>query len=785
MGKRALLLTIALIIINPVIPAGAYDQANSMVKIKGAYGMSVGITTEDFWWKQANADYQEKNWRYLFGQDRINTYDPRVFDRYQLEIETDTGTPWNAYTEIMLDPWSFVGVGKETVFATDNDFVNVKYKYWEATGKTINESYRTYFGDSIGYPELKVIKNKVTEHIGTPALWPARVFDFSRNRSVEIDYLFRGVRKLWVEYNEEPVYFKAFAMADQAEALTSDDPMKLSNNHVYWAPSPWLFYFDPGINLLIAQEQARWKWDLTWYAEDSNRHYLTFLRGFTVGYKKPDAVDINITVASPMNLWDYYEDVTSIPMAGRIKFYPAEGLEVGAVATVKYGIHKKKIKGRNEVIGFDLSYDLWDKTTLFGEIAGSRTHISEPNRDNRKGWGEDLRKWGEAGKAGVKSEAAFAGNNTLDWDFSFAAMTEEFDPGLADYKDTRVDRDWGRHIWFDPLSDEDKAIRIGDSIDINRYVFGANARANLLNNLLDFRFNFRNARTWDDNKFVENILRAEATFNPFKNIQLKGLALYRAYPNTTGNFDSFLRDRYTDGFLRNFNIEDGDNADLMTFSGGAKVDLLDGKISVYGIYEATNDPQDFPRSALSNVAYNTLLAANSTLAGDHGITVNRLITQAYNQNLFDLPPYDFYNIWKGVIAVRPLDNVMLKYTHVTNGNRNYAALFDNNHNHDAFEIAYTPVKNVSLRGGYSISRIINLRRAIDTAGADRQFTAHHNLYARLNWNLNESQKLTLQYGEAWIQDDDLTGVFGTRWPSTRTSVLDTRHIFRAFFQGEF
>ena len=627
-------------------------------------------------------------------------------------------------------------------------------------------------------------RDKVTYHRGTPALWPGRTFDFSLDRSVEIDYLYRPVRKLWLEYNEDPVYFKIFPIADQAEALTSDDPLGLSNNHVYWAPSPWLFNFYPGMELKDAIDEAKWKWDLAWYAEDSNRQFLTFLRGFTLGYREEGVSDLKITVASPMALWDYYEEVDSIPMAGRIKFFPSERMQVGGTATVKYGIDKKEIRGRNEVLGFDINYDLWDKTNIFAEIAASRTHISQRNKDNRKGWGEDLRKWGEAGKAGIKSDMLFGENNRLKWDFTFSAMTEDFDPGLADYRDTRVDRDWGRHIWFDPLPGQDMAIRIGDSIDVNRFVFGLNANADILDNLFNLYFTFRNAHTWKDEKFVENILRLEGTCNPFKDLQLKALALHRAYPRTVGNCDPLIRDRYTDEFYRNFQVADGEKVELMTFSGGAKVDLIDNKVSIYGIFETTNDPQDFPRSVLSNVAYNTLFDTNSTLEEDYGVTLNKLIPQVYNQNIFDLPPYDFYNIWKAVVSVKPVDNFLLKYTHVTNGNPNYAPLFDNNHNHDSIELTFVPVNKLSITGGYSISRIIDLRRAIDTDGEDKNFNAHHNLYAQLDWDIKKDQRLTLQLGEAWIHEED-PGMFGTRWPSTRVSVLDTRKIFRLFFQGKF
>lgn len=766
--RFTLILTLYLSI--AALPAYCSDKENSMVKMSGSYGMSFGIAPDEFVWKRANGDYQEKNWRYIDNDLDVNTYDPRIFDRYQLEIKTDTRTPWNAYTEIKIDPWSFVGVGRETIFSSANDSVTVEYKYWEATGKVINENYRTHDGNSVGYDEMKVKGNKVDYQRASPSLWSAPAFDFSKNNSAEIEYLFRPVRKLWVEYQEEPVYLKVFPIADQAEALSSDDPLRLSNNHVYWAPSPWLFSFDPGMALTTAQQEAKWNWDLVWFAEDSNRQFLTFLRGLTFAYEHGDMASFRMTAATPMSLWDYYQEGTSFPMAFRTKITPSDKLQVGSTYTLKLGVHKHDIRGINQALGFDVDYNLWDLAELFGEYAASYNYLRHPDDSKQINLGQ-------AYKTGIKSSFDLRGGNRFNWDVSLALMSKDFRPGLADYKDTRVDRDWGRHIWFDPITPEDQGIRIGDSIDINRYVIGMNARSILFNNLVDFYFNFRNAHNSYDDKFIENIIRLEAVLNPMADVQLKGLALHRRYPDSIGDYDQFLRDRYTDELLRNYRVDDGYEVELVTLSGGAKVDFFDKRLSVYGIYEATNDPQDFPRSALNSIAFNTVVIEDN-------IRFNRLITQVYDQDFFDLPPYGFYNIWKGVVMVRPLDNFSVRYTHVTNGNRNYAALIDDNHNHDAIEVGYAPVKNITTQFGYSVSRIINLNRAIDANSRAKDFEQHHNIYAQLNWDFKKDHRLTVQFGEAWLQQQP-GSLFGPKWISTSPAVLDTVEIVRIFYQGKF
>jgi len=767
-----------LFLLCPAIPAYGYDQTTAPVKISGTYGASAAIDTQNFLWKDANGDYQEKNWRYISDDFDVNTYDKRIFDRYQLEIETDTGTPFDAFAEIKIDPWTFVGVGEETVFDRRGDFATIKYKYWSNTGKTINETYRTYTGNFINVPEMKVIKNRVKQNnvrSGFMSWGDPFTTILSSDASVKIDRLFKPVRKLWVEYNNEPVYVKVFPIADQAEALTSDDPLKLSNNHVYWAPSPWLFSFNPGMRLAANQiDPAKWDWDLAWFSEDSNRNYLTFLRGVTVGYKLEDIAEITVTGATPMSLWDYYDYADSIPLAARAKIHASDRMTFGATYTSRYGINKKVIKSTNYVTGFDLNYALWDKTDIFGEYAVSQDMIE--HADIRR-----QRSSGQAWKAGVKSKLDIGGHNKVEWDLSLTSMGRDFYPGLSDYKDTRADREWGRHIWFDSLSHEDRAIRIGNSIDVNRYVLGMSARVNTMEDLFDLYFNFRNAHEASTGKFIESILRTEATYNPLPNLQLKGLGLYRMYPPALGGRDPLIRDRYTDDRIVNAAIIDGKNADVATLSGGAKLDFMDKKISIYGIYEATNDPQDYPRGILND---KTDAREDGARYGESDILFNRLVPFLYSQDLFDFPPYRFYSIIKGVVTAKPIDSVMLKYTHVTNGNKNYAALFDDNHNHDAIEVHLGPLKNIDFWFGYSLSRVIDLERAISTNGVDRPFKPHHNVFAQLNWKLKNQQMLTFMYGESWIQNET-PSVYSTRWPSTRVSVLDTRHILRLFFQGKF
>jgi len=801
---------------GPVAPdaAAAQDAAaeetakgkpTSMVKMHGTYGLSMGFTMDEAMWKMANGDWQEKNWRYAFHDLDVNVYDPRIFDRYEVEIETDTKTPWNAYADIIIDPWSFVQVSntQHVLNEVGDESVDVKYKAWQNTGYTINQMLRTDRGGTIFIPEQKVISNRVTQFTGDPVFAPTGTnpFIFSPDRNTKLEYIFRPVRKLWVEYNESPLYIKAFAIADQAEALTSDDPLTLSNNHVYWAPSPWLWRFDPGREFTqlpglseVAQQPAMWNWDEQWFAEDSNRRYLTFLRGISAGWNVEDFASLNITAAAPLGLWDTYETVTSVPIAARFKMNPTDKLTLGSTYTSKYGVFKQHLRAQNHVLAGDVTYNVWDKTDVFGELAGSLMNVEHADREITKDTGE-------AYKLGVRSKIDFNEANSLKSDVYFAYMSQNFSPGLADYRDTREDREWGRHIWFEPLSPEDQASRIGDGVDINRYTVGANARAKIADNFFDVFLNFRNVHdATESNKFVENTARAEVTCNPVGRVQLKGLALVRNYHDSIGGYDPLIRERYTDKFYQSLSsggtlstVEDGQDVNIMTFSGGAKVDVVPDKVIVYGVYEATNDPQDFPRNILNNPTPNNSDGTPANYTHDN-VNFNQLNYSLYTQSLFNLPPYnDFFSMWKGCVTVRPVKNFQVKYTHVTNTNQNYAALFDNNHTHDEVTVVYNPFKGVTWTTGCSISRVIDLARAVDTSAGpggisvspqDRQFKSHTNIYSQLNWDFKRDQRLTFQFGESWFltQGGD---VFGPRWFSQTTSVLDTRAIFRVWYQGKF
>ena len=776
--------------------ASKTDESASMVHIKGEYGASFGFDMDKgFEWKNANGDYQEKNWRYINDQFGVNTYDKRLFDRYELEVQTDTRTPWNAYMQAVVDPWTFVAKEKQTVSNNlggfFHDSVDVEYKYWANSDYVIPERYRTENRNPIRYPELKVVGNQVSEFLANSTSISGSGllgnFYFSRGRSVDMgDYFYRPVRKLWLDYNQEPLYLKVFPISDEAEALTSDDPLGISNHHIYWAPSPWLYNFDLGrVYSDGVIQESRWDNTLPFFTRDTNRTFLTFLRGATLKYQGGDLASFQMTAASPMGLWDYYQHVDSIPIASRLKLFPTDNIDLGVTQASKMGIYDGNVRASNNAAAVDMKYRLNDDTSVIGEFSGSYSQYDYVTHFQQGYYGFGY-------KTGIHSQGYADPGDRFSWDLTVTSMTDRFEPGLADYRDTRYDQYWGDHIWFDRIAPEDAAIRVGDSVDVNRYVLGAKVEASLVDKLLEVNADVRNAHRYDNGKFIENIARTEMTYTPYKNIQLKALVLNKVYPDTTGGLDPFLKDRFTDDPWINTYIGDGLDADVMTYAVGAKVDLLDNKVSIYGIFETTNDPQDFPRRELNdlyaaNVTQVTPDDSNSWMS-DGTVLFDRLPPQLYDQQLFNLPPYTYHNIYKAKITAYPCKDLSISYTHVTNTDKNYAPLLDDNHTHDGFDVVCKVTKKLTLRGGYSLSRLIDLRRAIDTNGGDQPYEFHNNLYLQADYVINKDQRVIFQFGEYGMLQSTL-GIFGAplseRYLSSPASVLDTRSIFRIFYEGKF
>ena len=134
------------------------------IKMSGHYRLAAGATTDDFTLNDSNADLQERNFRYVFGEDLNNTFDPAIYSQLLLNIDFTPADRWDIYTQIVNDPWSWVGQTGEQVQRSDigNETLRYNLKYFGANNATIGEIFRSDVSDSIGFPAIKVKDGHLT-----------------------------------------------------------------------------------------------------------------------------------------------------------------------------------------------------------------------------------------------------------------------------------------------------------------------------------------------------------------------------------------------------------------------------------------------------------------------------------------------------------------------------------------------------------------------------------------------------------------------------------------------
>ncbi|MBI4352516.1 MAG: hypothetical protein HY593_01190, partial [Candidatus Omnitrophica bacterium] len=291
---------------------GEVGLTGDRIKLSGKYRLSGGIGDEaGFILNDSNADLQERNWRYVFGERLNNTYDPSVYSQYLLNVDFSPLDKVNIFTQIVADPWSYVGTtGDQVVISRIDSAASLRYnlKYFGAFNSTLNEIYRTPNTDSVSIPIIKVHNghlaggtvvrgfndyNPATN--GVPFVIPEH----------EVDFEFRPIRKLWVDAKKEENWrLRVFALADENQALTTDDPLELSNHKQYWQQSPWLHQYKP-IQFFTDRSIKRGYYSdaLSFLARDSQGNRLVLLRGasFEGNFDKTYLVS---TVAAPFTPWD-------------------------------------------------------------------------------------------------------------------------------------------------------------------------------------------------------------------------------------------------------------------------------------------------------------------------------------------------------------------------------------------------------------------------------------------------------------------------------------------------
>ncbi len=749
----------------------------SPAEIKGEYKMALGVTTDDLIWKKANGDYNERNFRMVdHNFPKMNTFDTRVYDRFKVVVDTNKeGKGLNLHSDITVDPWSFVGKTEKFTVADGDDRVEMELKYWSGTRSVINESlYTLDKGFLVGTGEYKVVDGKVLPFIVNSKIAsedPPNTFTVSEK---DVDFSFQPVRELWFDYNKDNSNLRIFPFGLEDQALSSDDPLQLSNRHIYWEPSPWLDDWIPGQfnsdDETNAFFRGRWSDDLSFFTRDSDLRRLTSLRGISFEGEY-DNTNLSFTVASPKGLWQDYEDVTAIPGAIRAKTQLSDDLTVGLIDTFRIGHHDDNTDSYNHVFGVDAEYDINSDTNIVAEVAVSKSE------DDRSG-SYKLAKNGSASHIALKKETPIGYAR-----FAFTHMDEAFDSGLSNYKETRRDQFWGRHIHFgEPLEgsttltyDDVEPFRIGDGIDSGRNVF--NVRFDTkdifhkkMDNLVDFRH-----VTDSEHKYVEGVFREENTYRINPEWTSKLLFIYHDLPKTKGGIDPIMYDADTGEYLENEAIEDGKDPSLSTYSIGAEYSPEDW-ISFFGIYENTNDftfaTGDYPRGLLKETSFTT-----ETIEGRE---YRKRFLYLYSQGFFELPPYDRFNIYRIGTSIKPSKKLGIDLDFAKNDFK-FASGIDNNMNHfgATFKYDFNPKLTGFLK--YTFSKAYNLYR-LNTDG-NLNYRRHHNVFMEVDYNVTEFGLLTIQFGEGSVVSPvwgAASSPFGDSYPT-----LDTQHILRIYYHGVF
>jgi hypothetical protein len=786
---------------------GEVEKKKPGLKISGEAQASFGVSPDDFIWKRANFNLNEEDARIFSNaafNNRTNTYDPRIFDRLRVNLDTENEEGLNFHGNITVDPWSFTGKSNKITITSPTgvgDQAEIELKYWSNTGYTIDEIiYTLENGASIAIPEIKVISSKTESDIPVVNTWGQRFVI----PELKIHREFQPLRELWVDYNQ-PDSFKIrfFPMAYQDQALTFNDPLRLSNNHMWWEGSPWLNRWAEGTkNTLVAPvDFTKGKWDdsLAFATRDSDGTRLTALRGLSFEMTN-DAMSLASTFATPKTLWQDYGKIDNLINATRFNYRLLDNLSLGALYTYRVGFNEHNKRDiSNYVWGVDSGYEPIEGVKVALEVATSRTHkdITSPgyaskyqgNAYSVSLTGAFPRKSLMDFKNGYYEIKPEEGDSGLFARYRFYAtrMDKGFDPTLSNYHQTRNDSFWSRHIQFrKPFNyfyeslysptlnwDDVEPFRIGNGIDSGRSVLGFRLEASTLEKKLDNLFDVRNVHD-ANGKFIENVARDELTYKFTDKLTSKALGIYQRLPRTHQGTDPFIIDSDTGEYVANADIKDGLNPTLKTGSLGLEYAFTEW-MALSGIWEHTNDStlayNNWPRGDLSSTTFGSY--------SEYGRVYRREIPFLYQQTLFPLPPYNFYNIYKTGLKF-DLSEALELYLDYTRNEFKSAGQIDDNINHVGLEAAYRPTKKLGFYFKYIYSRWNDVNLMMK--GADHYYLGHHDVFFEFRYLPTGDDELIVQYGDSGRANiaTKYTDPFNLGMPT-----LDTQHIFRTYYRRKF
>lgn len=755
------------------------NEAIAPVKVSGEYRLAMGISSEDLTGKFADAGLAERNWRYMAPeQKRFNSFDPAIYNRFKLNVETDTEGPLDACLSLVVDPWSFRGTTRKVNLEgtwPDGDVVeDVQLKYFSGNRRTINETYRTIRGDSLGINEMKVIDDWTTAETRNAFSWGNwQAPNTYLIPALEIDREFMPIRKLSFdigelsEEDEQGIHLRIFPWAGEEQALTTDDPLMLSNRHNYWEPSPWIWDWEQHevFTANNALKPGRWSDTLAFRARDTEGYRLTYLRGVSLEAKGEKA-SFQTTVGFPLSPWDDYQVVNNIPGAVRVKVFPQEELMLGSTYTFRTGFAGGHKDVSSHTVAVDTEIKVTPEISLKAEAALSKSKADQTSEAQQ--WQNE-----DTGQA-CKAELSYTSDEENSFDslqvkVAGTYMGKDFSAPLSHYLETRDDMFWGKHISFLEPIPAYEPFRIGDGIDTDRYAGELDLRAKLFEERLALLFNLRNIHRASNDKYIETVFRNEGTYKVNPKLTAKWLLINRDLPETVANYDPLIVKADGEPFL-NYAIQDGLDPSTLTGALGLKCDFTDN-VSLEGIYERSNDLPDFPRGLLNDTAY----IGTKT---EGGITYDVEGSQLYQQGIFPLPPYDYFNVYKVKLTLKPSEDLTLRLNYTRNSFK-YAGPVDDNINHRALEVDYGLGEKWGFSFRYVYSKFIDVY--LQSIGEGIHYDGHHNFYAEARYDIDDNKRLRVQYG-TFGYFNPAAGEYSTSWS---LATVDTEHLVRIFVSGKF
>ncbi len=775
-------------------------------KISGEARAAMGIDANGHAvFTRANADLNERNWRILsdaaLNRD-INTYDPAIYSRLKVVMDASVASAVvSVHLNLTADPWSYTGKSNAQLVTSASgwgDTAKVQYLTWGNTGYTVNSIVNTLQdGDSFALPEIKTHGNMV------PATSVTSSFGDTFNiPSAKIDYTFFPVREAWVDVKPtDQISLRIFPMGYEDQALNSDDPLKLSNNKIWWEQSPWINGWQGGtLNSGAAPvdfTKGQWDRTLSFFTRDSDGQRLTALRGVSLDWKPGDETSLNATIASPKTLWQDYGDIVAVPASVRLKQFIGDLFYIGTVANAHQGFVDGTRDAENYTGGVDTGMILLQGLKLSGEYSISKSRYDETTPAYASKYRgnayyvslesasnpEDMLNKDYFGVVPVEK-----GDNFYKTRVFYARMDKGFESSLSNYHATRDDSFWSDHLTFYP-SDyrympgiapsqteyDFEPFAIGNGIDYGRTSIGWRGEVDLMHGKLQGLADVRHVTNSSGNN-IETVSRTQWTYKPTDKFTTKVLLLWHALPKTVAGVDPFVTNGDTGQNLVNTTVVGGKDPSLKTGSWGARYALTPWA-ALNGVWEYTNDvtlaTNNFPQGDLNSSSFITYT--------QNGKIYRRVYPFLYDQGSFQQAPYDYLNIFKTGLELTPSEkwHIYLDYTRNPNG---FAGNIDDNMNHYGFETSYVPVPKIgffvryTLSQGYDINRLVNNRSL--------EYRVYNNVFFETRMVLPKDVMMSIEYGVGPSYNIQ-TSSTDPSLAYYSTSVVGTQHIVRIVFDKKF